>query len=131
MIGDDSLTFRAMERFSRNTIITDHYADFDIENAQAMVTCCAAMDEGDKCDQLQTFCKSRKNIIEKGMETYGKSRDEIKQVWTSLLNGGAIPDWYEDHLARRVQKEVWTIRQKITRKLNKLILSSSRVCAKR
>ena len=47
------------------------------------------------------------------METYGKSRDEIKQVWTSLLNGGAIPDWYEDHLARRVQKEVWTIRQKI------------------
>lgn len=113
VIGDDSLTFRAMERFSRNTIITDHYADFDIENAQAMVTCCAAMDEGDKCDQLQTFCKSRKNIIEKGMETYGKSRDEIKQVWTSLLNGGAIPDWYEDHLARRVQKEVWTIRQKI------------------
>ena len=62
---------------------------------------------------MQTFCKSRKNIIEKGIETYGKSRDEIKQVWTSLLNGGAIPDWYEDHLARRVQKEVWTIRQKI------------------
>lgn len=111
--GDDRLTFRALERFSRNTLLADYYGDYDLENAQGVIILNAAIDEGDKCDSLGIYCKERKAILARGMEKYQKSRDVIKKIWTALLNGGGIPEWYDEPLAYKVQTEIRAIAKKI------------------
>jgi len=113
VMADDSCTFASMERFSRNTILEDYYLDFDIENCQATIILCAAMDEGDDCSAVNEFCDKRSELIKKGMEKYGKTRDEIKNVWTTLINGGGIPSWYKCGLAHRMAEECRIIRSKI------------------
>jgi hypothetical protein len=114
LVGDDCMTFRSMERKSRNTILADNHIDLDIENCQAMIILCCAVDEGDKYKALQQFCDNRKAILAEGMEKYGKTREVVKKVWTALLNGGKIPDWYlGEPLAHKVRKEVLAIRTKI------------------
>ena len=113
VMADDSCTFACMERYSRNTILEDYYADFDIENCQATIILGAAMDEGDDCSAIEEFCEKRSEIIAKGMEKYGKTRDEIKGVWTALINGGGIPSWYKSTLAHRMAEECKIIRAKV------------------
>lgn len=113
VIADDACTFASMERFSRNTLLNDYYADVDIENCQATVILNAATDEGDACPALQEFCENRTEIIADAMRKFSKPKDEIKQVWTSLLNGGRVPDWYKSKLAYRVSEECKVIRLKI------------------
>ena len=111
--ADDACNFASMERFSRNTLLNDYYADIDAENCQANIILNAAIDEGDECPGLQEFCENRTDILAKAMQKFGKSRDEIKEVWTTLLNGGKIPEWYKSRLAHTVSQECKLISVKI------------------
>ena len=126
----DRATYRSLERFSRNTLLNDYSLDFDIENAQAVIICNCAIDEHTPCLALQQYCETRKVILARGMEKYKKSRDVIKKVWTKLLNGGGIPEWYDEPLAHKVQKEIWTIRTKIKQANPELFESMRQKCAK-
>jgi hypothetical protein len=111
--ANDSLTFARLERFSRNTLLLDSHLDFDIENCQATLILQAALDEQAPCDAISEFCEKRKQILEAGIQQYGKTRDEIKDIWTALMNGGAIPEWYDNSLAYKMKKECEKIRIKI------------------
>lgn len=114
LIGDDCMTFRSMERFSRNTILADNHLDFDLENCQGKIILDAAIDEGEKCKALRYYCENRKAILAEGVEKYGKTREQVKKAWTQLLNGGKIVEWYEDEeVAHKVRREVLAIRAKI------------------
>lgn len=114
LIGDDCITFRSLERFSRNTILADNHMDFDLENCQGKIILNAANDENDKCKALQHFCDNRKAILAEGAEKYGKTREQVKKAWTKLLNGGRIEAWYEDEIiTHKVRREVLAIRAKI------------------
>lgn len=113
VISNDSYTFATLERFSRNTLLDDYCLDVDIENAQGVIILNAANDEGDECPALTEYCERRDEILKKAMEKYGKTKEEVKKVWTSLLNGGRIPDWYKSSLAHRVAEECRIIRATI------------------
>lgn len=110
VIADDSSTFACLERFSRNTLLDDHHLDVDIKNCQANIILNAATDEGEEMPALSEFCEMRDEILEKATHEYKKTKDEIKKVWTSLMNGGKIPKWYKNSLAHKVAEECRVVR---------------------
>ena len=117
----DQIAFASMQRHCRNTVIHDCYYDFDIVAAVFVVTLNKAEAAGSKCGDLKAFVENRDAIFQRDQKEYGKSRDDIKEVWNSLINGGRIPDWYHDPLARSVEQEMCAIRSSIARANPKLL----------
>ena len=109
----DNIALATMQRHSRNTIINDYCYDFDIVAAIFSVTLNKAEAAGSKCIDLKTFYQDREEILKQDQKEYGKTRDEIKEVWNVLINGGGIPEWYHNPLAKRVQQEMYGIRRSI------------------
>lgn len=117
----DQIAFASMQRHCRNTVIHDCYYDFDIVAAVFAVTLNKAEAAGSKCGDLKAFVENRDAIFQRDQKEYGKPRDGIKEVWTSLINGGRIPDWYRNPLARSVEQEMCAIRSSIARANPKLL----------
>jgi hypothetical protein len=112
-IPSDNIAFATMQRHSRNTIINDYYYDFDIVAAIFSVTLNKAEAAGSKCNNLKMFCQNREEILKHDQNEYGKTRDEMKEVWNALINGGSIPEWYHNPLTTKVQEEMYGIRRSI------------------
>lgn len=109
--GNSILNFASMERFSRNTILADSHKDFDIENCQAKIILDVATDEGTPCENLRNYCENRESILNEEIAATGKTRDDVKKVWTAVLNGGSIPEWFQNPLIYNVRTEVLKIRE--------------------
>jgi hypothetical protein len=109
--GNGILNFASMERFSRNTILADFHKDFDIFNCQGQIILDVATDERTPCESLRYFCENRESILDDEIAATGKTRDDVKKVWTAVFNGGSVPEWFQNPLIYSVRKEVLKIRE--------------------
>jgi hypothetical protein len=62
---------------------------------------------------LKTICQDRGEIFKQDQKEKRKTRNEIKEVWNVPVNGGGIPEWYHNPLAKKVQEEMYGIRRSI------------------
>lgn len=84
----NSRSVQSLSRVLRHTLCKDTYRDFDIKNCHPTIALHYCKTRGWDVPFLEEYTINRDALIQDLMEKNGKTRDEIKQVILSVMNGG-------------------------------------------
>ena len=87
--ADDSCSLQNLPREVRHTISEQHYIDIDIVNAHPVLLVQICGHNSIECDEVEEYVDNREKHIKDVLdENPHMTREEVKNVFLSLLNGG-------------------------------------------
>lgn len=117
-----SVSLQNLPREFRGLLSYGLYYDIDIENAHPNFLYQYCNQKGIKCDNLEYYVKNRNTIIKEFTNKYDLSRDDVKDIFLTLLNGGDREGLTStDEFLKKFKAEMTTIHNLIVQ-LNPKIL---------
>lgn len=81
-------SYQNMNKKVRNSLIYKDYIDIDMINAHYYILYQVCKERDVKMPQCKNYIKNRESIIEEYIEKFGKTREEIKDMFISILYFG-------------------------------------------
>ena len=81
----------------RNTLTDNIYYDVDMVNAQPVILSQILKKNNLLCPLLEKYINERDDIFKNVSLVFGCSRDTVKQLFISMMNGGGIESWIKEN----------------------------------
>jgi hypothetical protein len=109
----------SMPREIRNCLANEKYYDIDMRNAHPVLLSQYCKKNNIRCDVLDEYVKNRDNILNQICEDSGIHKEEAKQTFLSILNGGKGVGWqipkYKGTFIYNFKNEIKSIHEYICR----------------
>tara|TARA_R110000868_G_scaffold31916_4_gene116592 strand:- start:120 stop:2492 length:2373 start_codon:yes stop_codon:yes gene_type:complete len=112
----------------RHYLCKESYVDLDMVNSHPVILNQICIQNGIQSESLNHYIHNRKNIIQEMKELYNLSREDIKEVYLTTINGGLVSTWMKKHnltvkydFLYEYEKEMIKIRKMIIRSNNEFI----------
>lgn len=106
----NSLSLQSLPREIRHTIAKDYYYDIDIVNAHPTLLLHYAKTKNINLQSLEHYVKNRDKVLNFFINEYKVTKDEIKTIFISIINGGLIPNKFSnDTFLQNFKKDIITI----------------------
>lgn len=108
----------------RHTLTKIKYVDIDIKTAHQSILLGVCYNLNLKTPFLKEYVEKREQILKEVVDTYGVNRDEAKQLFISMTNGGTFNKWLKEASGRKeaelsIIKNYKSEMKKITNELQK------------
>jgi len=92
-----SLGLSCFRKVVRNTLINEHYYDFDLKNAQPEIIRLLCESNNIPCSKIQRYCVDRPALLLEVQQHYGVNRDTAKGLFIRLCFFGSFIGWCIDN----------------------------------
>lgn len=91
-----SCSLGPLSKISRHTLAGDEYDDIDIKCCAQSILLHICKINNIKCENLEKYVMNRDNILQELSLKYKVEKDDIKELFNSLTNGGLFKTWCEN-----------------------------------